>query len=1277
MLKSLEMFGFKSFADRTRFDFAPGVTCVVGPNGSGKSNVVDSIKWILGDQSAKSLRGKEMTDVIFNGSSSRKASGFAEATLTFDNRKRFLGIDADEVQVGRRLYRSGESEYLINRAPSRLKDVRDLLMGTGAGSAAYNIIEQGRVDQLLQSSNVNRRAVFEEAAGISRFKARKIDAQRKLERVDQNLLRLTDIVQELSGRLNTMRQQAQKAARFRKYSTELRELRVGYAADEYRELSEQLGAISENHDGWQSEIESLKAKSTEIEQQQAALEVHLTEVEDALSAAQGKTSANREAIAGYQATAGHQQTRYLELSTELERLIAQQKNLSLRTHDISGELQEAMANLEDFESNFAKRHAEVAAQEQVLNGRGQELTAQLKSLEALREQSLEAKQHAAILGGRISNTDARIRTIEQSIANDEERVNGLQSAAASARDQLEQAEQQWNASVERQNELRSTIGQFQQQYEEARNQRIETEQKLTDLREERMIWVARRQVLEDLESRNEGIGVGVREILNRARESQLTPWNQIHGCVADLLQVDLEHAPIIEVALGARSQLIVLDEADPLFNYLQEPACLIKGRVGFLALAEPDTAPGSAASPVDLSGQPGVVSRADQLVQAQSEIAELPKRLLSDTWVVTSLRDALALSSGAGRGCRYVTLQGELLEADGRVYAGTFLEETNVVSRRSELRRLKNDLTRLDQTIEATSRQLEVQQAEVAAAEVRMREAVEEQESSAEKVSELKTILMAGRIESERLQRDLLEANRVQEEKTAELQTCREEREATLQKLVEKDAEVTSFEQAIAAGEEAISAHEAELTELRDQLNEEKLKLAKQEERLETLQSTRFRLDEEQDIRAAHREEAIRRLKTVREKRDQLLLQWLNTCGALAEQMWFREGLSLEQARHERDREQVREVRSQLSAQELKYRHALRELEERAHEQEMNRRDLRHKISNLEERLSEEFGVSVMQAAERGESAIRDYLQEPDEQPAEELVEEPQSPPVEESQDFTEDQEQTLIAEEQTEEAVPQEQEFSLESVPEEVIVEVRKSIEERIAKIRRKLKSIGNVSSDSLQELEELEARHDKLNEQLQDLTEAKNSLEEIIRRINSESRRLFKETFEEIRRHFQEIFRKLFGGGDGDIILEDAEDILECGIDVVARPPGKELRSISLLSGGEKTMTAVGLLMALFQSRPSPFCILDEVDAALDDANIERYVGVIEEFQDTTQFIVITHAKRTMVGADVLYGVTLEESGISKRMSVKFEDVSPDGHFKIRPHGDQEDSANESQAA
>ncbi len=1266
MLRSLELFGFKSFADRTRFDFASGITCVVGPNGSGKSNVVDSIKWILGDQSAKSLRGKEMTDVIFNGSASRKPSGFAEATLRFDNTSRFLGIDADEVLVGRRLYRSGESEYLINKAPSRLKDVRDLLMGTGAGSAAYSIIEQGRVDQLLQASNVNRRAVFEEAAGVSRFKSRKIDAQRKLERVEQNLLRLKDIVDELGGRLHTMRQHAQKASRYRKYSTEMRELRVGYAADEYRELTSEFGSISHNHDGWQSEIDRLKSLSSEIEQQQADLEDRLTQVEDRLQDSQKQTAANREEIAGLRATAGHQKNRQEELAAELQRLQQQQTNLAHRARDIAGELETTETDLQQFAANLTQRQQDLSQREQQLSQSGKALTARLQQLESEREQILESKQRAAVLSGRVAAADARIKSVQTAIKTDEQQIAKLQVAISAAKSELARVEKRFQELDAQKQEFQQQLTGVRQTHGELAARKLDGEMLLNDLRGQHSGGEARLQVLQDLESRQEGVAVGVREILNRARESNFPPWNQIRGSVADLLQVDLEHAALIEVALGSRAQLIVLDDADPLLEYLQEAAYSIAGRVGFLAIAltEEDHAVGPDRSRVDLSEMPGVVTRADRLVRSATETPGLAAQLLNTTWIVSSLRDALQLSKSHGTGLRFVTLQGELLESDGTIFAGSLQSDSTVVSRRSELRRLKNELARLTRRIDESAQSHQQTLAELQSSDEALKLAEQQLEQCQDALSEQKSSVRSHEMECERLGRELEAAQQSAAERIEEYENARNERAEAASELEHVEEQLKSAEQTLRTGESQLKQLEDDLVLRRDQLGAEKLELAKQEERMQNLQNTRSRLGEEQTQRDAHREEAERRLAAVRLKRDRLKLQFLNTTAAVSEQLLVQEQLTAELTRRESERNQVRDIRSRLAAEELKHRHALREVEERAHEQEMLRRDLKHKLSNLEERLQEEFGVSLVQVAEQGASAIRMYL----EQSASEQR-------AQESANRADDHHEDAETSESPEPAADPDDVSSatvvpLDEVPPDVIAEIRKAIEERIATLRRKLKSIGSVSSDSLQELEELESRFTKLDGQLRDLTEAKNSLEEIIRRINSESRRMFKETFEEIRKHFQELFRKLFGGGNGDIILEDAEDILECGIDIVARPPGKELRSISLLSGGEKTLTAVALLFALFQSRPSPFCILDEVDAALDEANIERYVGVIEEFQNTTQFIVITHAKRTMVGADVLYGVTMEESGISKRMSVRFEDVSPDGNFKIPAHGDQDAS-------
>src|SRR6516162_2523800 len=402
MLKSLELFGFKSFADRTRFDFAPGVTCVVGPNGSGKSNVVDSIKWILGDQSPKSLRGKEMTDVIFNGAANRKPAPLAEALLYFDNTKRLLSLDADEVQIGRRIYRSGESEYLINRVPARLKDIRDLFLGTGAGSSAYSIIEQGRVDQLLQATNIARRGVFEEAAGISRFKVRKIDAQRKLERVAQNLLRLTDIVSEVEAQLNAVRSQAAKAAKFREYSQELRSLRVGAAADDYRELIAALAKIDERRSLLAAEIDRVTQDARECEDQQAGAESQVAEAEDRLRRAERREAENRETSAGFEATVRHQTARRQELESENERLRKQEADLAANFEQVAGELEQTVGDLQKFAGDFENRRAALAAAETQLHELANRTALRRESIEHARAELLDSVRQISALESRSS-----------------------------------------------------------------------------------------------------------------------------------------------------------------------------------------------------------------------------------------------------------------------------------------------------------------------------------------------------------------------------------------------------------------------------------------------------------------------------------------------------------------------------------------------------------------------------------------------------------------------------------------------------------------------------------------------------------------------------------------------------------------------------------------------------------------------------------------------------------------------------------------------------------
>jgi chromosome segregation protein len=1174
-----------------------------------------------------------MTDVIFNGSANRKPAQLAEALLNFDNRKRVLSLDADEVQIGRRIYRSGESEYLINRVPARLKDIRDLFLGTGAGSSAYSIIEQGRVDQLLQATNIARRNVFEEAAGISRFKVRKVDAQRKLERVAQNLLRLTDIVSEVETQLNTVRSQAAKAAKFRECSQELRALRVGAAADDYREQSAALAAIDERRSLLTAEIDRVTLEARDSEAQQAGAESQVAEAEDRLRRAERHEAENREAIAGFEATVRHQTARRQELESENLRLSKQQSDLTARVDQVAGELEQTVGDLQKFAGDFENRRAELAAAEKALCELVERIALRRDTVERERAGLLESVRQISALASRTSGLDAKRNVLAAAVESAREKCAALNVEIAECRRACAAQGRLVESAAGQEAELRRQLLAAESRRAQLHERQFETRQQAAELREERGAAQARRELLEEFERRQEGLGVGVKEILALSKEASGPPWNHVRGHVVELLEVDLENAALLEVALGARAQLIVFDEGQPLVDYLSQGNCRLAGRVGFLVMsagaAQAGDAPGwtdrQPLSPVDLSSRAGVVCRADRLIRSTSGVPHLAERLLSDTWVVSSLDVAWQLAEAAGPECRFVTLQGELLESNGALYLGALRSETALVSRKSELRGIKNDLARLDRQIAA----IEEMMARTAA-ELHELSGIEQQlkfdlDVCEHSTAELRAALSKRALDLERLTSHQADHQADFDRAAAELEELRPQWETTRGEMERLEGAQTELEARIATGEQELAGEEARRQELQALVAAEQRDLARFEERLENLQNARTRLDQERFQRDLHREEARHRIQLLSAKRDQIELEIVNTGGVLQELAAQKELLAAEVLQLQKERDLARRQRAELAERELSVRHHLRELKDQCHACEMQTTEIRHQIASLEERLRDEFQVEVAEAARAGASA-REQLRE------------------------------TAEGGVSVDDAgVPQDA-AALEISE----ADARAQVEEQINKLRRKLKQLGQVNADSLHELDELESRFARLSGQLQDLVEARNTLEEIIRRINVESKRMFVETFEQIRGNFRELFRKLFGGGEGDVVLENPEDVLECGIDVVARPPGKELRSISLLSGGEKTMTAVALLLAIFKSKPSPFCILDEVDAALDEGNVNRYLGVIKEFQQWTQFIVITHHKRTMAGADVLYGVTMEEAGVSKRMTVRFEDVSEDGHFR-----------------
>jgi chromosome segregation protein len=1313
MLKSLELFGFKSFADRTVFDFPAGITGVVGPNGSGKSNVVDSIKWILGDQSAKSLRGKEMTDVIFNGSSSRGGAQFAEATLVFDNRSRFLPLDLDEVSVGRRLWKSGDSEYLVNRQTARLKDVRELFVGTGAGAAAWSIIEQGRVDQILQSNAANRRLIFEEAAGVSRLKQKRSEALKRLERVEQNLSRLADLVQEVETQVSSLRTQAQRATKFQAISEELEALRVGLAADDFRRDSVQRDRLAAQLQDATEQLMHVRTEQQAAEAELLQVDERLSAIDDELREREREHSGLRSRMASSDTTLKLQSARDVELQADQQRLLRQLSVLRQRMTEAETDLQTLGNSLDAEQLAFDRcRETLAAGDEQIANCQQRLLTARTdrerrrqQHLQQLQENSNAASELSGLRSQEVQLQDSLRGLDEQSGQLDDElqqtvaATSGLESALLQAQQTLQQDEE--------------TADHLLREREKLIGERSLGQQSLGELREQRSGLLARRNVLEDLEDRQEGFGIGVREILRRSEEADSEPWNLILGSVSDLLDVDMAQAALMEVALSGRAQLLVVSRLQPLLEYLNSGRCRITDRVGFISIesAGMDCDPGRVRSELgrsqdavwtsraveqqasstdemwwgrksgftggggtsepeevriawvdprtdsptvdsvfsrhsgrlpQLFGQPGIVGRADGLARSPQSLPDLAARLLADTWVVETLSDAIRWHAAVEGRCRFVTLQGELIEADGTLFAGTVRNESALLSRKSELRRLKNELHRLEHEIAQREHLIRTLSLHISSADDRLTEARSRVQRQVARCRDAETAM------SDHL-RKLQECER----RSGSIARSREDLHERRQKLSDRiaaaelrvshgDAELATLQQQLESLQQAVVERQQELEATERDRHQAGLEITRAEERVAALRETRDRTEEELRQRTLQFQEGERRLETAAERRRELHLQRLNNAAEFAELCVAEERLAEQIRVVSATRAELRQHRLSVSNTETAARSLVRRHQNHSHEVELQIQSIDLQLTAAAERIREEYQIEVRQAVDSGRSAVALWL----------LIENTDQSPGTDSEDTGTRQALRSDAARFTDNIRP-----ILEHPTR--FPEIRTAVDNRIEKLRRQLKKVGNVGAESLENLNELETRFQRLDSQLKDLDAAREALHEIVRKVSAESRRLFLESFETIRGYFRELFRRLFGGGEADLVLEDPEDVLECSIDVVARPPGKELRSISLLSGGEKTLTAVALLLSIFRSRSSPFCILDEVDAALDDANIGRFVNVLRDFQVNTQFIMITHRKPTMAVTDVLYGVTMEESGVSRRLSLRFEDVDEQGHF------------------
>ena len=1182
-LEKIILNGFKSFADKTEFVFDSPITAIVGPNGCGKSNVVDAVKWVLGEQSVKSLRSGQMADVIFGGSTSRKPLGAAEVSLFLSNPegigRRQLPIDTEEVQVTRRIYKSGESEYRINNKVCRLKDVRELFMDTGIGTRAYSILEQGQVDHLVSASKTDRRFIFEEAAGISKYKAHKKEALRKLERTEQNLLRLADILGEVAKRLRSVKLQAGKARNYLQYTQRLKELQVNYSLVEYdknlTQLTEKGGAFGQKME----QSEHLTAEVAKEDSLISRLGEDIIETEHKLNHAGNRLVSVRSKI--------EQQIQRIDF------LRARVTELQQRKTSAETKVEKLKEQKDLFEEDFAQYSNELANCEKTLEEKNNQIELIRKEIQQVNAEcaSLEANlqdEKSGIIDivrrtAQLHNEVQSISVYRNNLTSQKDRLAGRAQIARAELEELLTEKAQHDARL---GDIEKVLCELKENLEAKRRESEELVESLTadnkrlaHSKETRSALNSELTILADMEKRCEGLKSGVKSIL-QDRSAKNDRYDYIEGILAQMISTDLEYANAVEAALEGRTDALVVNSMDRLMADT-ETIEKLDGRVDFICLDKIEPFLDNK----DWSEFQNVRGRLVQFVRYDSKYAPLIWKLLGRTLIVDSLQDAMELAQVAGQQYQFVTLKGELLSNDGIIKLGPLGRATGLISRKSRLRQLEETIAGVG--IEITEIEARIEKNSLANAHL------------------------------EKLCKDLRTA--VYEANTEKMQVG--------SKLSAIDQNIKRLRE-----EEPLITSEIDL--LAEQIAQSVRKEYESKQKLQELEEVNDQRTTQIELLEAKYAEQKQLKQTLDDKHTDLKI----ALGQITEQ-------------NKASKQIIESLQKQMQGNITATQTALDEIKSCIEQEKSAQRE----ILNAETDVSELFVEK-----EKSQESSR-LLQEEIEKL---LAERKQAEEQLRLRRTEKEQSEEIISELRVELGQLQvKQQDLIERVREQLQIDLAEAyknytqqevdweqIKQEITELRGKIERLGNVNVDAIDEQESLEKRHDFLSEQVQDLNSSRAQLQQLINRLNKKSRDKFQETFDEIRGHFQEIFRKLFGGGKADIMLEDAEDILEAGIEVIAKPPGKETRSISLLSSGEKSMTALALLFAVFKAKPSPFCFLDEVDAALDEANNERFNMLLREFQKDSQFIVITHAKRTMSIADVLFGITMQIRGVSKKISVRF---------------------------
>ncbi len=1177
----MDIQGFKSFPDKINIGFDHGITAIVGPNGSGKSNVSDAIRWVLGEQSNKSLRSTKMEDVIFSGTAKRKPQGFAEVSLTIDNGDRALDVDYNEVMITRRYYRSGESEYFINKSPARLRDIHELFMDTGIGRDGYSIIGQGTIDQILLGKSEERRSMLEEVAGISKFRYRKNEAERKLSSTEENLVRLGDIVGELEERLPALERQAEKARKYLAMYEEKKDLEIALWLEELDHIKDNARKIDEQHAIAKGQLDGLTVEVENIEQEINLLFDENIRITTEIDRIRQQQTAWEEQLGSLSS-----QKAVLESQAEFEQGVI--SRLEQELNAVDGRKEETAAQIETLNADIELKTAKIG-----------EIDAQIQSiLDEIKEITVKSedqqRQTDALQQTLMENSKERNRlqmemiSARSSIESLEKRLEDLAAARAGQIEQTEQVQTELDElkkqitekREERESEQNAAEGlrKMQEIKERSYREALEKEQKCAA---EQNALEQRSRILAEMEKHLEGFGGAVKQVLEQSRRGIL---HGIVGPVSKLIKVDEEYLVAVETALGAGIQNIVTKDNVSAKNAMLWLKRQNGGRATFLPL--------NSITPKgikeDYSRSAGFIGVADELVETDPSNRKAIQFLLGRTLICETIDHALALAKNCQNRYRIVTLDGQVINAGGSMTGGSAAKSGGLLSRGLELKKIEKELARITDVHQDLEKKLDSAMREKNTLDARLTASADAIHQLEEELTRLEGLCESKEVVLESY-RELVNGYDRESETVHESAKASEDRCAALQEQ-------------IAALEEMANALQEELTSLQGLGSEDRERMTSLKQRsaefemdkislfkeIEGIRSLIGQLETQLSVIGKEADEKNEQMETSRRK----IEESIESAKALEEQA---KELRVQQAEGETQTQKLAEQRQDQERRQTQYRAEQKE-------KSANKEKLIEEVSRLDNKLN---GIS-----EQSDRLIAQLL------------------------DMYE-----LTVSAAKEVAKP---------------LEDHAEAKKRVHSLKGSIKALGAVNIESIEEYNSVKERYDFMNGQVQDLIKAKADLEKIIRELLSQMRDIFAEKFEQLNREFQNVFTELFGGGTAKLVLSDPEDVLNCDIDVKAAPPGKIIKNLVSLSGGERAFTAICLYFAILKVRPTPFCVVDEIEAALDDVNVTRFASYLRHYCTTTQFVCITHRRGTMEEADVLYGVTMPEQGISKLLTINVNEMA-----------------------